>query len=56
MMKHGNVTAYAMVGMAVYGGITAAVSTVGTTVVEQTTGWGRQLALTPMTGSQLLTR
>lgn len=54
MMKHGNVTAYVMVGMAVYGGITAAVSTVGTTVVEQTTGWGRQLALTPMTGAQLL--
>lgn len=54
MMKHGNVTAYVMVGMAVYGGITAAVSTVGTTVVEQTTGWGRQLALTPMTGTQLL--
>ena len=52
MMKHGNVTAYVMV--AVYGGITAAVSTVGTTVVEQTTGWGRQLALTPMTGTQLL--
>lgn len=54
MMKHGNVTAYVMVGIAVYGGITAAVSTVGTTVVEQTTGWGRQLALTPMTGAQLL--
>lgn len=54
MLKNGNVTAYVMVGMAVYGGITAAVSTVGTTVVEQSTGWGRQLALTPLTGTQLL--
>ncbi|MCP3424837.1 ABC transporter permease [Rothia sp. AR01] len=44
----GNVAAYIMVGMAVYGGVTSACSTVGSTAVEQTTGWGRQLALTPL--------
>jgi ABC-2 type transport system permease protein len=50
----GNVSAYVMVGMAVYGGITAACATVGSTAVEQATGWGRQLALTPLSSLAML--
>ncbi|WP_156324794.1 ABC transporter permease [Corynebacterium lactis] len=37
-----------MIGMALYGGVTAAVSSAGQTIMEHSTGWGRQLALTPM--------
>lgn len=44
----GNVAAYVMIGMAVYGGITGAVGTVGNIVVDETSGWGRQLSLTPI--------
>lgn len=51
---NGNVKAYVMIGMALYAGITGAVSAAGTVVVEEDTGWGRQLALTPVTPGQLL--
>ncbi|MGO1810726.1 MAG: ABC transporter permease [Canibacter sp.] len=53
-MAHGNASSYVMIGMAVYGGVIAACSTVGMTVIEQTTGWGRQIALTPITPTKLL--
>lgn len=50
----GNVSAYIMIGMALYAGVTGAVAAAGQIVVESTTGWGRQLALTPLTSGQLL--
>ncbi len=51
----GNGSAYVMVSMAVYGGATAAVGGAGALAVERTTGWGRQLALTPLsTANELL--
>jgi ABC-2 type transport system permease protein len=50
----GNISAYVMIGMALYGAVTAACSRVGVVVVEQSSGWNRQLALTPLsTGSWL---
>lgn len=51
---NGNVKAYIMVGMGLYAGITGAVAAAGTVVIEADTGWGRQLALTPLTAGQLL--
>ncbi|MGV0431701.1 ABC transporter permease [Corynebacterium sp. 20_84] len=51
---NGNVAAYVMVGMALYGGITGAVSTASNAVVENITGWGRTLALTPLRSSQIM--
>ncbi|WP_129657735.1 ABC transporter permease [Rothia uropygialis] len=53
-MNHGNIAAYIMIGMAAYGGLVAASSTTGSVVVEQSTGWGRQLALTPLSTSAML--
>lgn len=50
----GNVSAYIMIGMALFAGVTGAVAASGQIVVEATTGWGRQLALTPLTAGQLL--
>lgn len=47
-LNDGNTAAYVMIGMAVYGGVVAACATTGNVVVEQSTGWGRQLALTPL--------
>ncbi|WP_315498568.1 ABC transporter permease [Corynebacterium durum] len=44
----GNVAAYVMIGMAAYGAITGAVGTVGNMVIDEISGWGRQLALTPL--------
>ncbi|MCT1367238.1 ABC transporter permease [uncultured Kocuria sp.] len=56
-LNDGNVGAYVMIGMATYGGVIAACATVGNVVVEQTTGWGRQIALTPLsTGSMLMSK
>lgn len=46
---HGNVSAHTMVSMAAYGAITATASLAGSAAVEQSQGWGRQLALTPLT-------
>lgn len=50
----GNVKASIMIGMALYAGITGATAAAGQVVVEAETGWGRQLALTPLTGGQIL--
>lgn len=44
----GNVAMYVMASMAAYGAVTATTSVSGAATAEQTTGWGRQLALTPM--------
>ncbi|WP_459611376.1 ABC transporter permease [Corynebacterium urogenitale] len=50
----GNVAAFVMVGMALYAGITGATAASGSSVVENHTGWGRQLALTPLSTGQIL--
>ena len=47
-INDGNVASYVMIGMAAYGAITGAVGTVGSMVVDEISGWGRQLALTPL--------
>ena len=53
----GNVAAYVMIGIALYGAISCTVSISGLTVVENVAGWGRQLGLTPMnTGKYLLSK
>lgn len=44
----GNVGLYVMISMAAYGAVTATTTVAGSAVHEQTTGWGRQLALTPV--------
>lgn len=49
----GNATAYVMIGMALYGAIGATVASASSSVVEHNSGWGRQLALTPLTGTQI---
>ena len=43
-----NVAMYVMVSMAAYGAVTATTAVAGAAATEQTMGWGRQLALTPM--------
>lgn len=50
---NGNVAAYVMLGMALYAGISGAVSQSSLVVVENSSGWGRQLALTPLRPIQL---
>ncbi|WP_306507959.1 ABC transporter permease [Corynebacterium sp.] len=49
----GNVAALVMIGMALYAGATGAVGAAGAIVAQHRTGWGRQLALTPLRPSQL---
>ncbi|ANH37442.1 ABC-2 family transporter protein [Nocardioides dokdonensis FR1436] len=44
----GNVALYVMISMAAYGAVSATTTVAGSAVNEQTTGWGRQLALTPI--------
>jgi ABC-2 type transport system permease protein len=44
----GNVAMYVMVSMAAYGAVTATTGVAGSAALERTTGWGRQLALTPL--------
>ncbi len=44
----GNVAMYVMVSMAAYGAVTATTSIAGAAATEQTMGWGRQVALTPL--------
>lgn len=51
---NGNVTAFVMVSMALYAGVTAAISSASSSVLEHQSGWGRQLALTPMTQGQVV--
>ena len=43
-----NVAMYVMVSMAAYGAVTATTSVAGSAATEQTMGWGRQVALTPL--------
>ncbi|MBM7051143.1 MULTISPECIES: ABC transporter permease [unclassified Rothia (in: high G+C Gram-positive bacteria)] len=52
--REGNAAAYVMIGMAVYGAVSGAVSASASSVVEIESGWGRQLALTPLTSKQVL--
>lgn len=44
----GNVAMWVMISMAAYGAVTATTSVAGSAAHEQRTGWGRQLALTPV--------
>ncbi|WP_130864782.1 ABC transporter permease [Acidipropionibacterium timonense] len=48
-LDHGNVKAVIMASMAAYGAIVSASSLGSQAALEQERGWGRQLALTPMT-------
>ena len=43
-----DVAMYVMVSMAAYGAVTATTGVAGSAALERTTGWGRQLALTPL--------
>lgn len=43
-----NVAMYVMVSMAAYGAVTATTTVAGAAATEQTMGWGRQIALTPL--------
>lgn len=52
--RDGSASAYVMVGMAVYGAVAGAVSSSGSAVIEVESGWGRQLALTPIRRSTIL--
>lgn len=45
---HGNVAAYIMVSMALYGAALTAASTGATVALERAMGWSRQLRLTPL--------
>lgn len=49
-----NIAMYVMVSMAAYGAVTATTTVAGSAAVEQTMGWGRQLALTPLPGLALV--
>lgn len=51
---HGNVNAAILVNMSLYSGVLAVVGYAGTAAVEKIQGWGRQLALTPMSDSKIL--
>lgn len=46
---NGNVAAYNMISMAVYGAATATTAIAGSAAVERMKGWGRQLSLTTLT-------
>jgi ABC-2 type transport system permease protein len=43
-----NVAMYVMVSMAAYGAVTATTTVASVAATEQTTGWGRQISLTPL--------
>lgn len=47
-LSHGTASAYILVGIALYGGVTAAVSTSAMPVVDHFSGWGRMLGTTPL--------
>lgn len=51
-MRDGNASTYVMLGMAIYGAVVGALSSAGEAVVEIEQGWGRQLALTPLSRAQ----
>ncbi|AUY50620.1 ABC transporter permease [Streptomyces sp. CB01881] len=48
-LPHGNFAAWMMIGLAVYGAATAAVSSAATISVEKSVGWMRTIALSPLT-------
>ncbi|MFC7400793.1 ABC transporter permease [Citricoccus sp. GCM10030269] len=48
---HGNVAAYNMTAMTVYGATTATSAIAGSASLERQQGWGRQLGLTGLTGA-----
>ena len=48
---HGNVSAYNMTAMAVYGATMATSAIAGSAAIERQQGWGRQLGLTALGGS-----
>lgn len=50
----GNVAAYVMIGMSVYGAVSGATSITNLATAESSQGWGRQLGLTPLTRSSFL--
>lgn len=50
--RSGNFAAYVMIGMCIYGATLGAMSAAGNTATELDAGWGRQLALTPLTNTQ----
>ena len=52
-MNGGNVSAFVMLGMAFYAGVVGAVGAAGSAVTDSRSGWGRQLALTPLRPWQL---
>lgn len=52
--QDGNVAASVMIGMALYGGVSGAISVTGQVHLEYSSGWARQLALTPLTTAQAL--
>lgn len=45
---HGNVAAYVMISMAIYGAMLATTATGATVSIERNLGWSRQLRLTPL--------
>ncbi|GAA1473931.1 ABC transporter permease [Corynebacterium felinum] len=47
-LPHGDLKGHLLVSMALYGGVTAAVSTAGSAVVDYNSGWGRMLKVTPL--------
>ncbi|MFD8596851.1 ABC transporter permease [Kitasatospora sp. NPDC059646] len=48
-LPHGNFAAWMMIGQAVYGAATAAVSSAATISVEKSVGWMRTIAMSPLT-------
>ncbi|QRV01989.1 ABC transporter permease [Arcanobacterium phocisimile] len=51
---HGNINMVVLINMSVYALSQAAVGYTGTTAIDQLQGWGRQLALTPLTATSRL--
>mgnify|MGYP006872050988 FL=1 len=52
-MNGGNVSAFVMLAMALYAGVVGAVGAAGSALTDDRSGWGRQLALTPLRSWQL---
>ena len=52
---NGNVAAYVMIGLALFAGVTGVVGSAGSAVLENQSGWSRNLALTPLSTHTYLT-
>ena len=48
---NGNVAAYVMIGLALFAGVTGVVGSAGSAILENQSGWSRNLALTPLPSS-----